>query len=129
MSYFFQKFMQDQDPSDKRMTSERCAKLCAIAIANRLDEAWMGLFPVVPLCYVLRFYPNIARRYYNYLVHSKYCMDPFNYYLLTLSKVAFQDWNQYVPNNSSFSAFFVCKVAYCIVYIWLCSNLKQLTHF
>ncbi|XP_046687421.1 dehydrogenase/reductase SDR family member 7-like [Homalodisca vitripennis] len=57
-----QKFMQHQDPTDKRMTTERCAKLCAVAIANRLDEAWMGLFPVVPLCYVLRYYPNIARR-------------------------------------------------------------------
>lgn len=57
-----QKFMQEQLPTDKRMTAERCAKLCAIAIANKLDEAWIGLFPVVPLCYVVRYYPNIAKR-------------------------------------------------------------------
>ncbi|XP_054272249.1 dehydrogenase/reductase SDR family member 7-like isoform X1 [Macrosteles quadrilineatus] len=57
-----QKFNQQQEPTDKRMTTQRCAKLCAIAIANRLDEAWMGLFPVVPLCYVLRYYPYLAKK-------------------------------------------------------------------
>lgn len=57
-----EKFSQAVDVSDKRMDTSRCATLCAIAIANELEEAWMGLFPVVPLCYVLRYCPNLARR-------------------------------------------------------------------
>ncbi|KAL1131323.1 hypothetical protein AAG570_010941 [Ranatra chinensis] len=55
-------FGQHMRPTDKRMPTERCAQLCAIAIANKLDEAWIGIFPVVPLCYVLVYFPNIAKK-------------------------------------------------------------------
>lgn len=57
-----EKFSQPVDVSDKRMDTFRCATLCAVAIVNELEEAWMGVFPVVPLCYVLRYFPNLAKR-------------------------------------------------------------------
>lgn len=57
-----EKFSQPVDVSDKRMDTFRCATLCAVAIVNELEEAWMGVFPIVPLCYVLRYFPNLAKR-------------------------------------------------------------------
>lgn len=57
-----EKFSQPVDVSDKRMDTFRCATLCAVAIVSELEEAWMGVFPVVPLCYVLRYFPNLAKR-------------------------------------------------------------------
>lgn len=57
-----EKFSQSVDVNDKRMDTSRCATLCAVAIVNELEEAWMGLFPIVPLCYVLRYFPNLAQR-------------------------------------------------------------------
>lgn len=54
-------FGQLMNNTDKRMTTARCAYLCAVAIANRLDEAWIGLFPVVPLAYILIYLPNLSK--------------------------------------------------------------------
>uniref|UniRef100_A0A1B6CN73 Dehydrogenase/reductase SDR family member 7 n=1 Tax=Clastoptera arizonana TaxID=38151 RepID=A0A1B6CN73_9HEMI len=56
-----EKFQEAHSPVDKRMSTDRCANLCAIAIANKLDEAWMGLFPIIPLTYILRYFPSSAR--------------------------------------------------------------------
>jgi dehydrogenase/reductase SDR family member 7 len=39
------------NPTDKRMTSERCAHLTFVAIVNRLEEAWPCFFPVLPIMY------------------------------------------------------------------------------
>ncbi|KAK9498780.1 hypothetical protein O3M35_003341 [Rhynocoris fuscipes] len=47
--------------NDKRMTTERCAYLSAIAIANRLQEAWIAEFPCIFLVYINMYYPNFAR--------------------------------------------------------------------
>ncbi|CAH1402367.1 unnamed protein product [Nezara viridula] len=55
-------FGESMGQEDKRMTTNRCAYLCAVAIANKLDEAWMGLFPVLPLCYMLVYHPGIAKQ-------------------------------------------------------------------
>ncbi|XP_073981136.1 dehydrogenase/reductase SDR family member 7-like isoform X2 [Rhodnius prolixus] len=46
---------------DRKMTTRRCAYLSAVAIANRLDEAWIGLFPIVPITYILVYFPNVAK--------------------------------------------------------------------
>jgi hypothetical protein len=42
------------------MTAERCGYLCAVAIANKLEEAWMALFPVIPFYYMYAYYPTIT---------------------------------------------------------------------
>lgn len=55
-------FGQTMAHDDKRMTTERCAYLCAMAIANKLDEAWIGLFPIVPLSYLLVYHPGLAKQ-------------------------------------------------------------------
>ncbi|XP_014291922.1 dehydrogenase/reductase SDR family member 7 [Halyomorpha halys] len=55
-------FGEAMGQDDKRMTTSRCAYLCAVAMANKLDEAWMGLFPVLPLCYMLVYHPGIAKQ-------------------------------------------------------------------
>lgn len=34
-----EKFGEEMQVGDKRMTTERCARLCLVAIANRLPEA------------------------------------------------------------------------------------------
>ena len=48
------------DTSNKRMTSERCGQLMAIAIANQLELCYCGPFPVPLLTYIFLNYPNIA---------------------------------------------------------------------
>ncbi|KAK9747243.1 short chain dehydrogenase [Popillia japonica] len=48
-------------PTDKRMTAERCGELCAVALANRIPESWMALFPLLPLTYVAVYFPIVFR--------------------------------------------------------------------
>ncbi|XP_048733857.2 dehydrogenase/reductase SDR family member 7-like [Ostrea edulis] len=48
-------------PSEKRMSTSRCAELCALAIANRLDEAWISINPVLLFTYIYQYFPNLAR--------------------------------------------------------------------
>lgn len=50
------------DKNDKRMTPERCAELSLIAIVNKLDEAWMGRFPLMLFVYALVYFPNISKQ-------------------------------------------------------------------
>jgi hypothetical protein len=40
------------------MTGERCGYLCAVAIANKLDEAWMALPPILSLVNFFAFFPS-----------------------------------------------------------------------
>jgi dehydrogenase/reductase SDR family protein 7 len=49
------------NPSEKRMSTPRCAELCALAIANRLDEAWIALNPVLLFTYAYQYLPNLAK--------------------------------------------------------------------
>lgn len=55
-----QKFGKPVEPNDWRMSGERCAYLCAVAIANKLNEAWMSLLPYIPLYYLIVYYPNVG---------------------------------------------------------------------
>ncbi|KRT81443.1 dehydrogenase, partial [Oryctes borbonicus] len=47
--------------TDKRMTAERCGELCAVALANKIPESWIGLFPVIPLTYIAVYFPIVFR--------------------------------------------------------------------
>ncbi|XP_049954268.1 dehydrogenase/reductase SDR family member 7 [Schistocerca serialis cubense] len=55
-----EKFNKTVSKDDKRMTTERCAHLCAVALANKQREAWMGIFPIIPLLYLL-YFPNVGK--------------------------------------------------------------------
>lgn len=47
---------------DRRMNTDRCAKLCVVAIVNRLDEAWISMNPVLFFLYVSQYAPSLCRR-------------------------------------------------------------------
>lgn len=67
------------DPSERRMTSERCASLIAVAIANRLDEVWVSPHPELLYLYLFQYFPSIAKR----LVQKKKIVE-VNYLWLML---------------------------------------------
>ncbi|KAK7104073.1 dehydrogenase/reductase SDR family member 7-like [Littorina saxatilis] len=46
---------------EKRMATERCAELCAVAIANKLDEAWISLQPILISLYAAQYMPTVFR--------------------------------------------------------------------
>lgn len=56
-----EKFHGSVQATDKRMTAERCGHLNAVAIANKVSEAWMGLFPVVTLTYIAVYFPILFK--------------------------------------------------------------------
>ncbi|PNF34813.1 hypothetical protein B7P43_G03781 [Cryptotermes secundus] len=55
-----EKFGKPMEITDRRMSTERCGHLCAVAIANKLDEAWMALPPIIFMVHFLICYPNVA---------------------------------------------------------------------
>lgn len=59
IKYFLKKYGIPAQPTDNRMTGERCAELCAVAIANRCRECWMGPFPFMFSCYFIVYFPLI----------------------------------------------------------------------
>lgn len=46
-------------PTDRRLTAERCGQLCAIGIANKIKEGWMAMFPLMPITYCAVYFPLI----------------------------------------------------------------------
>lgn len=56
-----EKFGQSVQPDDKRMTSERCAYLYGIALANKTQLSWVGVFPISLIMYIGCYYPNVKR--------------------------------------------------------------------
>ncbi|XP_074613315.1 dehydrogenase/reductase SDR family member 7-like [Acropora palmata] len=45
----------------KWMTTERCAKLMAVGMANNLDETWISEHPFLLIVYLHQYFPNLAR--------------------------------------------------------------------
>lgn len=48
---------QSHAPDAKRMSTERCAKLCLTAIVNRVSVAWISMQPVLACCYLAQYFP------------------------------------------------------------------------
>ncbi|UYV70441.1 DHRS7, partial [Cordylochernes scorpioides] len=46
---------------ERRMSTDRCSHLCAVAIANKLDEVWIAQNPVLILFYLSQYLPTIYR--------------------------------------------------------------------
>jgi len=55
-------FNENMKAGDKRMTAERCGYLSLVAIAHKLEEAWICFFPVLPLMYISQYLPTIGKR-------------------------------------------------------------------
>jgi hypothetical protein len=49
--------------TDRRMTAERCAFLSAVAMANRIEESWNGIFPIIPVLYLQAYLPFVSSVY------------------------------------------------------------------
>lgn len=58
---FLQELKGKMESSEKRMSTARCAELCALALANGLDEAWIALNPVLLFTYMFQYFPNLSR--------------------------------------------------------------------
>lgn len=54
-----QKYNESVSTTDRRMTAERCGDLCGVAIANKLSESWMAIFPLIPFTYVAVYFPIV----------------------------------------------------------------------
>lgn len=50
---------REMKPGENRMTTARCARLCAVAIANRLDEVWISTHPVLFGMYISQYMPTL----------------------------------------------------------------------
>lgn len=50
------------DPADKRMPTDRCAQLMAVAIAYKLDEVWICMQPCLTLFYLAQYTPTFFRK-------------------------------------------------------------------
>lgn len=61
-NFLKQKLGSAMTKKDRRMSTERCARLCAIAIVNQLDEAWISINPVLLSLYVSQYAPSLFRR-------------------------------------------------------------------
>lgn len=48
---------------EKRMQTSRCARLCAVAIANKLDEVWISKQPILLFVYLSQYMPFIFTGY------------------------------------------------------------------
>ena len=44
------------------MSGERCGYLISVAMANRLDEVWLSLHPVLLFTYMMQYMPGLAMR-------------------------------------------------------------------
>lgn len=54
-----EKYGLSTKPTDKRMTGARCGELCAISIANELNESWMGCPPLISFLFIAVYFPNL----------------------------------------------------------------------
>lgn len=50
---------QQHAPDARRMSTERCARLCLTAIVNRVNVAWISMQPILACCYLAQYLPNI----------------------------------------------------------------------
>jgi hypothetical protein len=72
--------------SDKRMTAERCAVLTWTAVVNKLEEAWICFFPVLPIMYFSQYMPTVAKRFGKYILKTHSDLRPVLNELLSLRK-------------------------------------------
>ncbi|EAT44715.1 AAEL003961-PA [Aedes aegypti] len=62
-----EKFNKPVNADDRRLTSERCAELYAISLANKTPLSWAGTRPMNFIYYIGCYYPNVKRLLINTL--------------------------------------------------------------
>lgn len=62
---------QIHDSSSKRMSTARCAHLIAVAIANKLDESWLEIQPILTFHYFGQYFPSTSRKIFS-MIDSRY---------------------------------------------------------
>lgn len=67
-----QNFGGSVQPTDRRMTAERCSYLMAAALANKCALSFVGPFPIPALMYISCYYPNL-RKLYELSSESFFC--------------------------------------------------------
>jgi len=71
-----QEFKNPPDLSElELMSTERCAKLMAVSMANNLDEVWISSEPALLMVYFKQYLPNLFRWYVLINVTSCFCDD------------------------------------------------------
>ena len=60
--HFSQNFGGSMGITDKRMQTDRCARLMLTAIAHNLEEAWITFFPILPLNYFVQYAPTLSKK-------------------------------------------------------------------
>ncbi|GIY75918.1 hypothetical protein CEXT_572241 [Caerostris extrusa] len=60
-----------QQPTDKKMKTERCSDLMATAIAHKLDECWISLQPVLFVVYLAQYIPSTFKTLLLKLLFNK----------------------------------------------------------
>lgn len=48
-------------PGDTRVTADRCAYLITVAMANKLNEVWISLHPILLFTYIDQYLPIQAK--------------------------------------------------------------------
>lgn len=71
---------------DRRMKTDRCARLCLIAILNGIDEAWISINPALLSLYSAQYSPTFFRRY----VHLSLLNDDYSPTLIYIYLILFQ---------------------------------------
>lgn len=64
-------FDNNQQPTDKRMKTDRCARLMLTAISQKLDECWICMQPILVLYYVGQYIPTIFRMVFLKKIFTK----------------------------------------------------------
>ncbi|KAG5893230.1 hypothetical protein JTB14_013392 [Gonioctena quinquepunctata] len=55
-----EKYNETQEATDNRMSTERCAYLIAVALANKTYESWIAIFPSLSITYLMVYFPNFS---------------------------------------------------------------------
>lgn len=55
-----EKLNSSVQPTDHRMTAERCGYLNAVALANQTRESWMAISPLMVVTYMMVYYPSLS---------------------------------------------------------------------
>lgn len=62
-------------PDAKRMSTDRCARLCFVAIVHRVSEAWISIQPVLTVCYLSRYCSQIVTLIYTKFISEERLMQ------------------------------------------------------
>lgn len=58
---FLDEVNQSTNLADGKLSVERCSQLMLVAIANKLQESWISLKPILWFCYCYQYFPDISK--------------------------------------------------------------------